>query len=363
MVLVAVTCTLVASGQGAPAAASPSDAEREIAALLHAERASAGLGAVVRDPELDAVARAWSQRQAEDGTRSHNPALRDQVGDARAWYENVGDRTSDEDAVTASRWLHDAWMASDGHRANILRDPVHDVGIGVARQGRTLYATVVFRERRDGGAGFGGDAPPSSDPGANTDPSSRPAPDPPPADAAPPATEGNTRSGGGGVPSAPSPDPDGSVSPEADDQREGDDRDGDDRDGDDRDGDDRDDAEPDASLAGPPTSETHTGATHADRDHDAAADRRRAAIREADAAAGSVTTPEEPHEVQPPVAGDGRSPLDDPAATAAGAGPVDPRGGSLATAAVATVAMAALVAVVRRRRDEEPRADERGDGA
>lgn len=54
------------------------------------------------------------------------------------WGENVGYTT-----MTARR-LHRAFMDSPGHRANVLNRSFRRVGIGAARVGGTLWATLIF---------------------------------------------------------------------------------------------------------------------------------------------------------------------------------------------------------------------------
>jgi uncharacterized protein YkwD len=158
---------LTVGGPAADAQEGTGDTEAVIAQRFADERARAGIGAAPRSGELDAVARDWARQQAADGEMRHNPDLRDQVQPARAWYENVGhlrgvpSSTSYRDAGVR---LHEMWMGSDGHRANILRDPLTDVGIGVASSGDAIYVAVVFRWQ-------GGSSAPASDPSPTPTPS------------------------------------------------------------------------------------------------------------------------------------------------------------------------------------------------
>lgn len=149
------------------------DTEAVIAQRFADERARAGLAAVPRSADLDAVARDWARRQAADGQMKHNPNLRDQVQPAKAWYENVGFVRGVPSALSyrdAGARLHQMWMDSDGHRANILRTPLTDVGFGVASNGDEVYATVVFRDQ-------GGQAP-APEPSPSPSPSETPKQDP-----------------------------------------------------------------------------------------------------------------------------------------------------------------------------------------
>lgn len=188
--LFALLAPPLASPPAAEAASGTAETESVIASRLADARASAGLAPVGRSSDLDAVARDWSRQQAADGRMRHNPNLRDQVQPARAWYENVGHLRGVPEHRShreAGAQLHEMWLASESHRANMLRTPLTDVGIGVAAVGDAIYATVVFRERS-------GDATASSAPPPS---SSAPAAEPAPAPAAEPAP----------APAAPAPDP------------------------------------------------------------------------------------------------------------------------------------------------------------
>lgn len=124
------------------------DTEEVIAERLAQERAGEDLPSLERSHQLDAVAREWSRRQAADDEMRHNPDLGEQVQPATAWYENVGTLSGVPTGVSyaaAGDDLHELWMASDTDRANILRTPLTDVGIGVASVDDRIYATVVFR--------------------------------------------------------------------------------------------------------------------------------------------------------------------------------------------------------------------------
>ncbi|HEX9889507.1 MAG TPA: CAP domain-containing protein [Nitriliruptorales bacterium] len=154
-----VTASLMAT----PAAAVDAGAEDELLALLGDARRSAGLPELQPAADLTEVARRHSARMADEGRMFHNPQLGDQVSGWRSLGENVGRGAS-------ARSVHDLWMQSDGHRANILSTTFHDVGIGVERRDGFLWVTQVFRERTE-------PAPqPTSEPAPQ--PTSEPAPQP-----------------------------------------------------------------------------------------------------------------------------------------------------------------------------------------
>jgi uncharacterized protein YkwD len=212
LVLILPTPPPAVAGSG-----STGETEAVIAQRLAEARASAGVSAIGRSSDLDAVARDWSRRQAADGQMKHNPNLRDQVQPARSWYENVGHLRgvpSSRSYRDAGARLHEMWMASDSHRANMLRSPLTDYGVGVASSGDTIYATVVFRERS-------GEAPASSEPSASASsrppepaPEPAPEPEPAPAPAAEPAPDPEPTSEPAPEPAAAPPPPEPEPGPE-----------------------------------------------------------------------------------------------------------------------------------------------------
>jgi len=127
---------------GAAARTAAPDDEYGFHQLVNQARAQSGLGALTRDTAADTVARAWSGRMAQSGSLAHNPNLAAEVDRTvtTQWTrlgENVG-------VGWDVRGLHDAFMNSPGHRANVLGD-FNRVGIGVVRNpdGR-LWVTFVF---------------------------------------------------------------------------------------------------------------------------------------------------------------------------------------------------------------------------
>lgn len=121
--------------------------EQQFVDAINASRAARGRPAVAWSSQVAEVARAWSTRMASDGRLRHNPDAGEQLTMPwRRWGENVGwSSNSAGDALSSVvRRMHQAFMDSDGHRANILGD-FNQVGVGVDidRDG-TMWATVVF---------------------------------------------------------------------------------------------------------------------------------------------------------------------------------------------------------------------------
>jgi hypothetical protein len=84
---------------------------------------------------------------AADDRLRHNPRVGGQIPITwKRWGENVGYASNggDESLRTVTRRLHRGFMASTGHRENIL-GRFNQVGIGVAvDDDGTMWATMVF---------------------------------------------------------------------------------------------------------------------------------------------------------------------------------------------------------------------------
>ena len=124
---------LVAAPPASALAAAPTPVADPWAAelydLLDATRAEHGLPALERQPALEDVAEGWSASMLASATLAHAPDLVAQLPAGwRSAAENVG-VTWGGDAAS----LHAAWLASPGHRANVLDAGLDAVGIGVAR--------------------------------------------------------------------------------------------------------------------------------------------------------------------------------------------------------------------------------------
>lgn len=137
-----------AAGAGAAYAASPA-AEQQFVDLVNQERAASGRPPLAVHPNLQAVARNWTDTMIAEGRACdasplrHNPNTTEQHpwGQTRP-AENVGCGES----VT---WLHQALMNSAGHRANIFGDFDH-IGVGVSIDGDgTMWVTQNFVKQLD----------------------------------------------------------------------------------------------------------------------------------------------------------------------------------------------------------------------
>ena len=143
--VVASTTIIALTGTSWAADGTHAAAELAFSRRINDSRDAAGLGPLTVNLALTRVARAWSDRMAGDGEISHNPQVANQVdGDWTRLGENVG--FSSRSGTTTTEFvdrLHDAFLASPGHRANIMGD-YNQVGIGVRMTGDTMWVTVNF---------------------------------------------------------------------------------------------------------------------------------------------------------------------------------------------------------------------------
>ena len=99
-------------------------AERQIAAWANQERATRGLPRLRHDAELVETSRRWAFLLAEKGTIKHDPNLYRLTSRWSPWGENVGMHPQ-------LRPVHLGFMASAGHRANILDRDYTVIGVGI----------------------------------------------------------------------------------------------------------------------------------------------------------------------------------------------------------------------------------------
>lgn len=142
-----ITVTMVAAlaaafiALAAPSASALSSSESCFVNSLNAERSAAGRPKLVVKSDLVANARNHSEDMAADGTIYHNSKLGDQIsGNWWALGENVGMGPSCSS-------IHNAFMDSPGHKANILDKDYNQIGVGVVVSDGTIYVTEVFAGR------------------------------------------------------------------------------------------------------------------------------------------------------------------------------------------------------------------------
>lgn len=133
----ALVCSIALSMLATSAVNAATGEENSFVSKINSERSSRGLGTLRWRQDLADVARRHSQRMAQGDNLHHNPNLRNEVSGWDVIGENVGYGPSVSD-------LHDAFMASQSHKANILDSDYTHVGVGTLWKDGTLWVTEVF---------------------------------------------------------------------------------------------------------------------------------------------------------------------------------------------------------------------------
>jgi uncharacterized protein YkwD len=149
ILVTAVLCTLslgaaAQAAQTEPAQGLAAEAE-QLFALANQARAAQGAGPLKWDAGLNAAALAHCQRMAREGEIAHRygdePSLTDRAGQAGAHFSLI-----EENVAVGSHMerIHQGWMNSPGHRANLLNPQVNRVGIAVVRAEGVFYAVADY---------------------------------------------------------------------------------------------------------------------------------------------------------------------------------------------------------------------------
>jgi MYXO-CTERM domain-containing protein len=146
--------------------AGPTD---DIHSLVNQARWSNGQAGLLRNAAMDQVAANWAAQLAANGTLSHNPNYSSEIpGGWTAAAENVAQ------GYGSGAAMHEGWMNSPGHRANVLGG-FTDIGIAFLSSGGTTWGVQVFANY-PGHVGPAAPAPPA--PPAPAEPAPAPAPAP-----------------------------------------------------------------------------------------------------------------------------------------------------------------------------------------
>ena len=144
-VLAATLLPAMAAMPSSPPPAAGSVAEQYLFSAANAERAQHGLQALRWDETLHRAAQRHAGEMAARESISHQyPGELDLAERGRA----AGARFTVIAENVAEAWsaleIHDAWMQSPDHRANLLDPRVNAVGISVLRRRGQLYAVEDF---------------------------------------------------------------------------------------------------------------------------------------------------------------------------------------------------------------------------
>jgi hypothetical protein len=113
----------------APAHAATGDAAK-VFSQTNAQRTKAGVKPLISDPALDKAAAEWARALARSCTFKHSTATWRAQRVAKAGWSATGENIAAGYSVSA---VVGAWMASPGHKANILDKRYTGVGIGYAK--------------------------------------------------------------------------------------------------------------------------------------------------------------------------------------------------------------------------------------
>ncbi|MDO8498322.1 MAG: CvpA family protein [bacterium] len=120
-------------------------AENSMITMVNKERTSRGLPALTFDARLRAIARPHSADMFTRGYFAHNSPEGEDVAD-RAKVAGINYLVIGENLAFAPslELAHQGLMNSPGHRANILSEDYHKIGIGIAVSGYGLMITQNF---------------------------------------------------------------------------------------------------------------------------------------------------------------------------------------------------------------------------
>lgn len=129
--LLALSMSAVVLGAAPPAAQAATSADG-VHSIVNAHRSYVGLPTLRRDPVLDSVAQEWANSMASQGAMVHSTNQWRAQRMPAGWQSNGENIAygygSPEEVMTA-------WMASPGHRANILRSTFTRMGVGYVANG------------------------------------------------------------------------------------------------------------------------------------------------------------------------------------------------------------------------------------
>ena len=119
--------------------------EQYLLAAANQERAARGLTRLQIDDHLVLAARTHAYEMARHRSISHQfpgeDDLAQRAGDAGAHFSLVTENVAE---ASNSALIHQLWMNSEGHRANLLDSKVDVVGIAVVQDHGQLYAVEDF---------------------------------------------------------------------------------------------------------------------------------------------------------------------------------------------------------------------------
>jgi hypothetical protein len=117
----------------------------QLFALANQTRAQHGLTTLKWDPALAGAAMQHSMRMTQGGSLSHQyrgePDVTARAGHAGAHFSLIEENIA---VGPYASGIHQGWMNSSGHRANLLNAAIDRVGIAVLAMGGELYAVADY---------------------------------------------------------------------------------------------------------------------------------------------------------------------------------------------------------------------------
>lgn len=150
-VLAVTLLPAMAALPSSPRSAKGSVAEQYLFSAANAERAQRGLQPLKWDETLHHAAQRHAGEMAARESISHQyagePDLAGRGHAAGAKFTVISENVAE---AWSAPEIHDAWMHSPDHRANLLDPRVTAVGISVLRRGQQLYAVEDFDRAVEG---------------------------------------------------------------------------------------------------------------------------------------------------------------------------------------------------------------------
>jgi hypothetical protein len=138
---IAIVASMATIGLGL-AAGADSATEADFLAHINSTRSSNGLGPLSVDGGLRSHARNHTQDMMDANQIFHSTSAELKAAAGSGWSK-LGENVGRGGSVSS---LHQAFMNSPGHRANILGE-YNYVGIGTGTKDGVLYVTVVFMQK------------------------------------------------------------------------------------------------------------------------------------------------------------------------------------------------------------------------
>ncbi len=143
-VAVLIGAGLLVESAGAQRASQPAKAE-QLYALANQSRAQEGLKRLEWDPALAEAAMKHCMRMAAEGPISHRyPGeldLTERTGAAGAHFSLIEENIA---VGSYSASIHQGWLDSPGHRANLLNPEIDRIGVAVVSSQGVLYAVSDY---------------------------------------------------------------------------------------------------------------------------------------------------------------------------------------------------------------------------